>query len=227
MFDTRDAEDRRLLEAGELDVLLEVYYGAILRRCRARIRNETALDVAADIVLRLRSELSSGQADDVLFRVLVERLSEEAIAEHLGQELELGEYEPGPVVESSPEELALVRARLAGTTTLTAARAGLGVPVDDVVERLRIALGLRESLRDRLKKAYQDLEREVLPPGRVHDSVWNALRDILRVDARRLVRRSTPTASQRPNGSASSDPGAPAQRFPDEVDLLFRGAGLR
>jgi hypothetical protein len=151
--------------------------------------------------------------------------------EQLGRLLD-GYLAVAPVTESTPEELALVRAGLAGTTPLTAARAGLGLPVDAVVERLRRALGLRESLRDRLKRAYQDLEREALSPARVHDSVWNALRDILRVDARRLANgRWSPRRSHadhdRERTHAEQRYSAPAPRDPDEVDLLFRGARLR
>jgi hypothetical protein len=81
----RDAEDRRLLEAGELDVLLEAYYGIILRRCRARIWNDTAVEVAAEIVIRLLSKLRAGVADDVPFRVAVHHVTGEKIAEHLGR----------------------------------------------------------------------------------------------------------------------------------------------
>ena len=152
--------------------------------------------------------------------------------EGLGRLLD-GYLAVAPVVESSPEELALVRAGLAGTTPLTAARAGLGLPVDDVVERLGRALGLRESLRERLKRAYQELERETLPPARVHDSVWNALRDILRVDARRLANGRWSPHRRHPDSEGSGDASepvrlaAPTPRDPDEVDLLFRGAGLR
>jgi hypothetical protein len=151
--------------------------------------------------------------------------------EQLGRLLD-GYLAVAPVTESTPEELALVRAGLAGTTPLTAARAGLGLPVDTVVERLRRALGLRESLRERLKRAYQELEREALSPARVHDSVWNALRDILRVDARRLANGRWSPPKPRPGhereGAGSEQRfSAPALRDPDEVDLLFRGAGLR
>jgi hypothetical protein len=81
----RDTEDRRLLEAGELDVLLEAYYGIILRRCRARIWNDTAVEVAAEIVIRVLSKLRAGVADAVPFRVAVHHVTSEKIAEHLGR----------------------------------------------------------------------------------------------------------------------------------------------
>jgi hypothetical protein len=85
MHGARDAEDRRLLEAGEVDVLLEAYYGIILRRCRTRIWNDTAVEVAAEIVIRLLSKLRAGVADAVPFRVAVHHVTAEKIAEHLGR----------------------------------------------------------------------------------------------------------------------------------------------
>ncbi|MBA3402246.1 MAG: hypothetical protein H0U05_09715, partial [Actinobacteria bacterium] len=39
MHDARDAEDTRLLEAGELGLLVESYYGVIIDRCRVKVRN--------------------------------------------------------------------------------------------------------------------------------------------------------------------------------------------
>jgi hypothetical protein len=111
---------------------------------------------------------------------------------------------PEPSTEKPMPVLAPEPAR-----AIAAARAGLGLPVEEVVERLRRALGLGENVRGRLTYAYEDLERDMLPPAGVHDSVWNALRDILRVDARRLA-----------GGRGSR---TPRPRDPDEVDLLFRG----
>jgi hypothetical protein len=42
MHDARDAEDSRLLEAGEYTLLVESYYGVVLDRCRARAPPEGA-----------------------------------------------------------------------------------------------------------------------------------------------------------------------------------------
>jgi hypothetical protein len=91
---------------------------------------------------------------------------------------------------------------------IVAARASLGLSVDDVVDRLLVSLGLQENMRERVRAAYWELERDALSPAGVHDSVWNALRDILRVDARRL---------------AADQPARPTAHEPDAVDLLFRG----
>jgi len=40
MHDARDAEDTRLLEAGEYGALVESYYGVILDRSRIKMRRE-------------------------------------------------------------------------------------------------------------------------------------------------------------------------------------------
>ncbi len=50
MHDARDAEDTRLLEAGEFGLLVESYYGVIIDRCRVKVRNDAgAIDVAHDV----------------------------------------------------------------------------------------------------------------------------------------------------------------------------------
>jgi hypothetical protein len=113
IHDARDAEDRRLLEAGELDVLLEAYYGVILRRCRARIWNDTAVDVAAEVVIRLLSKLRAGTADAVPFRVAVHHVTGEKIVEHLGRHARVGNvYDLELLVGELPQparEVALLR----------------------------------------------------------------------------------------------------------------------
>ena len=45
MHDARDAEDTRLLEAGEYGLLVEGYYGVILDRCAAGVRRGDPVDV--------------------------------------------------------------------------------------------------------------------------------------------------------------------------------------
>ena len=58
MHDARDAEDTRLLEAGEYSALVEGYYGVILDRSRIKVRREDdAIAVAAEVAIRLLSEL--------------------------------------------------------------------------------------------------------------------------------------------------------------------------
>ena len=58
MHDARDAEDTRLLEAGEHKALLEGYYGVILDRCRLKVGGASYVDVAHEVVVRLMAELA-------------------------------------------------------------------------------------------------------------------------------------------------------------------------
>ncbi|MDW8339435.1 MAG: sigma-70 family RNA polymerase sigma factor [Thermoleophilia bacterium] len=75
MHDARDAEDQRLLEAGELTALVESYYGVIIRRCQAKVRVGDPLDVAHDIAVRLLTELKRGRRYRVPFRVVVHQVT--------------------------------------------------------------------------------------------------------------------------------------------------------
>jgi len=87
MHDARDAEDTRLLEAGEFSLLVESYYGVMLDRCRARVWPEAdAIAVAAEIAIRLLSELKRGRRYRVPFRVVVHKVIGWKIKEH---------FEPG------------------------------------------------------------------------------------------------------------------------------------
>ncbi len=75
MHDARDAEDKRLLETGELTLLVESYYGVMLDRCRARVWPEDgAIAVAAEVAIRLLSELKRGRRYRVPFRVVVHKV---------------------------------------------------------------------------------------------------------------------------------------------------------
>src|SRR5262245_56103178 len=83
MHDARDAEDTRLLEAGEIGLLIEGYLGVILDRCRAKVRNpDDALDVAQNAYERLLRELKSGRRYRVPFRVVVHQVTGWKIKEH-------------------------------------------------------------------------------------------------------------------------------------------------
>lgn len=83
MHDARDAEDTRLLEAGEKGLLVEGYYGVVIDRCRLKVRDpERALDVAHEVVLRLMSELERGRRYRVPFRVVVHKVIEWKVKEH-------------------------------------------------------------------------------------------------------------------------------------------------
>lgn len=95
MHDARDAEDTRLLEAGEIKALLESYYGVIIRRCRAKVHDGRALDVANEVVVRLLSELERGRRYRVPFRVVVHQVTSWKIKEH---------FAGGPVADVGLEE---------------------------------------------------------------------------------------------------------------------------
>lgn len=83
MHDARDAEDTRLLEAGEKGLLVQGYYGVIIDRCRLKVRDpERALDMAHEVVLRLMSELERGRRYRVPFRVVVHKVIEWKVREH-------------------------------------------------------------------------------------------------------------------------------------------------
>jgi RNA polymerase sigma factor (sigma-70 family) len=83
MHDARDAEDKRLLDAGEYAKLVEAYYGVIVKRCQARTRNDgEAFDVASEVVIRLLGELKGGKRYSVPFRVVVHKIVGWKLAEH-------------------------------------------------------------------------------------------------------------------------------------------------
>jgi hypothetical protein len=135
-----------------------------------------------------------------------------------------------------PDEATVValNARLEHVTPLTAARTRLPLKVDEVVARLREALGLQSSSQARLRAAYQELEAEQLDPSGVHERVWEALQSILGLDPRRLITRETASVGAVAYQRTADFEAAPAAAAPvveehgqpDEVDLLFRGSRL-
>jgi RNA polymerase sigma factor (sigma-70 family) len=77
MHDARDAEDTRLLEAGEVNLLVEGYFESILLRCRVRCRTEDdARECAQAVALRLLTELKRGRRYGVPYRVVVHKVIE-------------------------------------------------------------------------------------------------------------------------------------------------------
>ncbi len=77
MRDARDAEDDRLLENGEIDLLLAGWVETILSRCIARMRSrEVGHDVAQAVCERLWRELKQGKHRDrrCPFRVIVHQV---------------------------------------------------------------------------------------------------------------------------------------------------------
>jgi DNA-directed RNA polymerase specialized sigma24 family protein len=73
MRDARDAEDNRLLENGEIALLLAGCHETIVSRCVAKMRGSVGEDVAQVVCLRLWRELKDGRHRDGRwpFRVIV------------------------------------------------------------------------------------------------------------------------------------------------------------
>jgi RNA polymerase sigma factor (sigma-70 family) len=77
MHDARDAEDRRLLEAGQYKQLLANYFRPVRERCFVWARSRDAGDeVAQAVFLRLLGELQRGKKYAVPFRVVVWTVTE-------------------------------------------------------------------------------------------------------------------------------------------------------
>jgi RNA polymerase sigma factor (sigma-70 family) len=77
MHDARDAEDQRLLEAGEHKLLLAAYFTPVRDRCFFRLGSREAGDEAAQrVFLRLWSELKAGKTYNVPYRVVVWMVTE-------------------------------------------------------------------------------------------------------------------------------------------------------
>ena len=76
MHDARDAEDRRLLENGEIDLLLAGWHETIVARCVAKMRGPHGEDVAQYVCERLWGELKAGKHRDGRwpFRVIVHQV---------------------------------------------------------------------------------------------------------------------------------------------------------
>ena len=76
MHDARDAEDIRLLETGQIDLLLAGWCETITARCVAKMRGPVGHDVAQAVCERLWRELKSGKHRDgrYPFRVIVHQV---------------------------------------------------------------------------------------------------------------------------------------------------------
>jgi RNA polymerase sigma factor (sigma-70 family) len=133
MHDARDAEDTRLLEAGEYAALVESYYGVILDRSRIKVRREDdAIAVAAEVAIRLLSELKRGRRYRVPFRVVVHQVIKWKVKEH---------FAPGKIDEVELEDW-LRRASTESTEELEAASGFEGL-IDGLTELEQDVLRLR------------------------------------------------------------------------------------
>jgi RNA polymerase sigma factor (sigma-70 family) len=121
MHDARDAEDRRLLEAGDHTQLLADYLHQIRDRCAVRIRDPWAADdVAQTIVLRLWRELQEGRHRGPLpFRVVVHQVTTWTIGGHFTADgpdvVPLGDWDGAVRGEQEEWEARHDLAQLAGT----------------------------------------------------------------------------------------------------------------
>jgi RNA polymerase sigma factor (sigma-70 family) len=75
MPDARDAEDSRLLAEQDFARLLATYYHVVLERCRLRLPDPDAYEVAHMVLLRLLTELRAGKSYPVPFRVVVHQVT--------------------------------------------------------------------------------------------------------------------------------------------------------
>jgi RNA polymerase sigma factor (sigma-70 family) len=94
MHDARDAEDQRLLEAGDHKLLLAGYFTPVRDRCFFRLGSREAGDEAAQrVFLRLLGELGKSKTYSVPFRVVVWMVTEWTLRgfHHGGKESELPE----------------------------------------------------------------------------------------------------------------------------------------
>jgi RNA polymerase sigma factor (sigma-70 family) len=164
MHDARDAEDRRLLEAGEHQLLVESYYGVILDRCRGRVRDEgSAVDVAAEVVIRLLAELKRRKAYAVPFRVVVHQVTTWKIKEFFTQgraavveldELLIGSHDGGFAAVESDFDLELLFAELP--------------PRDQEIATLR----WRKGVEIKEIAAHLDLSRNAVDQSLHRTAVW-------------------------------------------------------
>src|SRR5687768_14096751 len=108
MHDARDAEDTRLLEAGEIGLLVEGYLGVIYDRCRLKLRSsEHAEDIAHEVVVRLLGELKRGRRYRVPFRVVVHKVIGWKVNEHFQAMRYDEELEDWLVVASTESDVPL------------------------------------------------------------------------------------------------------------------------
>ncbi len=96
MHDARDAEDSRLLEANDRATLLATYYPVIVERCRVRLPDPDACEVAHRVVERLLREIAAAKRYGVPYRVVVHMVTEWKLKEFFTRgrvEVELDEDE--------------------------------------------------------------------------------------------------------------------------------------
>ena len=112
MWDERNAEDTRLLAAGDHATLLATYYEIILGRCLARLRNEAdAYEVAHRVIERLIGELSRGRTYTVPYSVVVSKVVDWKVVEFFSGERESTKARQRFDRTRSPGTVGLLRGR--------------------------------------------------------------------------------------------------------------------
>jgi RNA polymerase sigma factor (sigma-70 family) len=172
IHDVRDIADARLLEAGDHNDLVESYYGHIVRRCRARTRSEAeALEVAAEVAIRLLEELKRGRQYRVPYRVVVNKVIDWKSKEHYApkplKEVELEEHEDsGPDPYSAFESDYDLDVLLEGLPTreheVAVLRLREGLEPEEIAERLGANRNAVDQAWHRVK---QKLKERIDPRG--------------------------------------------------------------
>ena len=165
MSDARDAEDTRLLEAGEHARLLATYFDIIRGRCAAKCKNrEDGEECASLVVMRLLGELKAGKRYRVPFRVVVHMVIKWTVQgfyeRGLVQEVPLevdGDGASGDVYEAVEAELdahALVDGLPAREREVAILRWLRGLEIEDIARELGIE---RNAVDQALHRARQKL----------------------------------------------------------------------
>jgi hypothetical protein len=134
----------------------------------------------------------------------------------------------------APTDEALAYVRSLDEPPMVRARVAKALRVDDVVDAIVAACGIRPDARAKVRRYYQQLEGGVLDPSRVAASVWDAISALLGRSRESLTVPHggiVPSASPMYRADRLFEPGempALAERLvepepPDEVDALFLG----
>ncbi len=133
---------------------------------------------------------------------------------------------------SVPSDASLAFVRSLDEPPILRARVARKLRVDDLVDAIVEACGLRPESRRKVRRYYQQLEGGVLDPEPVAESVWEAITSLLGRSRRSLTGPSfevAPAAAPMYRADAVfelAEPSPPAASAepPDEVDALFLGA---
>jgi hypothetical protein len=134
----------------------------------------------------------------------------------------------------APTDDALAYVRSLDDPPMLRARVAKALRVEDVVDAIVTACGIRPDARPRVKRYYQQLEGGILDPSRVAESVWDAITGILDRPRAALLAPRTGTLGANLAFHRADKLFAPGElpiaaapaaepEPPDEVDALFLG----